>query len=182
MSSLAGKLLLDSGRLAGSYFDRSVVLMCRHDEEGALGLVLSRPTRHTVGDVLKELPHASFTKIPLFLGGPVQPELLNFIFLNEKFSDLEILNGLCWGRSFEDVRVALGQEFQVNKIVAFAGYAGWSAGQLENELKAGCWMSQEADPALIFGKNTDRLWNRILHQKGGIHRLMADAPDRPSLN
>src|SRR6267143_3896362 len=98
---LKGQLLLDSGQLRGSFFQRTVVLICQHDAEGALGLVLNRGTGSTVGEtIVADLPEALKT-CPLFLGGPVQPSALSFLHSDSFIPDANVIPNLSLGHSLE---------------------------------------------------------------------------------
>ena len=104
---LKGQLLLDSGQLRGSFFQRSVVLICQHDAEGAFGLVLNRATGSKVGEmVVADLPD-TLKDCPLFLGGPVQPTALSFLHTDAFIPDANVLPNLSLGHSL-DALVELG--------------------------------------------------------------------------
>ncbi len=179
---LTGKLILDSGKLTGSYFDRSVVFVCHHDGEGAIGLVVNRPTRHPLGAVVREPPVDELSKTPLYLGGPVQPESLSFLFQSRDSSTMNIFPWLAWGRSFEEMEELFESDDPPGKIIAFAGYAGWSSGQLDEEMKSGCWIVHPASPTFVFSAKPEALWRHVLRQKGGIFQLIAEWPQDASLS
>jgi putative transcriptional regulator len=180
--SLKGKLLLDGGQLAGSFFHRTVVLVCQHDEEGALGLVLNRDTGRTVGDMLlADLPE-SLGEQPLYLGGPVQPAALSFLHADTFIPDANVIANLNLGHSL-DALVELGESFSATRRVKmFAGYAGWSAGQLEDEMKRKAWLIHPASLDLIFNTDPGVLWKVILRDKGWTYRVLAEAPEDLSWN
>lgn len=179
---LKGQLLLDSGQLRGSFFQRTVVLICQHDAEGAFGLVLNRSTGSNAGDmIVADLPDV--LKIcPLYLGGPVQPSALSFLHTEAFIPEANVLPNLSLGHSL-DALVEIGESFSSTKqIRMFAGYAGWSPGQLEDEVKRQAWLIHPASLELVFDANPEQLWQRILRQKGWKYRLLADMPEDPSLN
>jgi putative transcriptional regulator len=179
---LKGQLLLDSGQLRGSFFQRTVVLICQHDAEGAFGLVLNRATGSKVGEtIVADLPEA-LKVCPLFLGGPVEPTALSFLHSDAFIPDANVLPNLSLGHSL-DTLVEIGESFaQGCKIRIFAGYAGWSPGQLESEMKRKAWLTHPASLELVFDTAPDQLWSGILRQKGWKYRLLADMPEDPSLN
>jgi len=179
---LKGQLLLDSGQLRGSFFQRSVVLICQHDAEGAFGLVLNRTTGSNAGEVIvADLPD-TLKSSPLFLGGPVQPSALSFLHSESFIPDANVLPNLSLGHSL-DALVELGESFSpTSKIRLFAGYAGWSPGQLEDEIKRQAWLTHPASVDLVFDTQPEQLWQKILRQKGWKYRLLADMPEDPSLN
>lgn len=179
---LKGQLLLDSGELGGSFFQRTVILVCEHNAEGAFGLVLNRSTGSNVGEmIVADLPDALKT-CPLYLGGPVQPTALSFLHSDSFIPDANVLPNLSLGHSL-DTLLEIGESFSPGrKIKLFAGYSGWSPGQLEDELKRKAWLTHPASLDLIFEPDPSRLWRAILEQKGWKYKLLSQMPDDLSLN
>jgi putative transcriptional regulator len=179
---LKGHLLLDSGELRGSFFQRTVVLICQHDAEGAFGLVLNRVTGNNAGEmIVGNLPEL-LKDSPLFLGGPVQPSALSFLHSDAFIPDANVLPNLTLGHSL-DCLVELGEAFSASrKLKMFAGYAGWSPGQLEEELTRKAWLTHPASVELVFDVQPEQLWQRILRDKGGQYKLLAQMPEDLSLN
>lgn len=174
---LKGQLLLDGGNLRGSFFNRTVVLICQHDAEGAFGLILNRASENTVGDMLvADLP-ASLKSQSLFVGGPVQPAALSYLHTDVFVPNANVMPNLNLGHSLEAL-VDLGESYSTTqKVKIFAGYAGWSPGQLEDEMKRGAWLTHPASADLIFHPEPEQLWKLILLQKGWQYRLLAEAPE-----
>src|ERR1051325_4615505 len=179
---MKGQLLLDSGQLRGSFFQRTVVLVCQHDAEGAFGLVLNRATGSNVGDmIVADLPVA-LKQCPLYLGGPVQPSALSFLPTGEFLPEASVLPNLSLGHSL-DTLIEFGETSPAaRKIKLFAGYAGWSPGQLEEEIKRKAWLVHPASLELVFDSKPEELWQTILSSKGWRYRLMSQMPEDPSLN
>ena len=179
---LKGQLLLDSGQLSGSFFQHTVVLICQHDAEGAFGLVLNRATGKNVGDVIvADLPEA-LKDCPLYEGGPVQPSALSFLHSDALLLDGNVIPSLSLGHSVDEL-VELGEAFSTaRKLKMFAGYAGWSPGQLDNEMKHKAWLTHPASLELVFDTAPEQLWQVILRRKGGKYRLLAQSPEDLSLN
>jgi len=180
---LKGKLLLDGGDLTGSFFHRTVVLICDHSAEGAFGLVLNRSSGSKVGElIVADLP-VMLKDSPLFLGGPVQPTALSFLHADNFIPDANVFPNLSLGHSLDDL-VEVGESFSASKKVKmFAGYAGWSPGQLENEMKRKSWLTFPASLELVFETPPDQLWQKILRSKGGWkNKLLSQMPDDLSLN
>ncbi|HYE32886.1 MAG TPA: YqgE/AlgH family protein [Methylomirabilota bacterium] len=175
--SLKGQLLLDGGQLRGSFFHRSVVLICQHDENGAFGLVLTQPTDNKLADALSpDLPE-SLKEHCLFLGGPVQPTALSFLHTDAFLPNASVMPRVNLGHDLEAL-VELGSSFSPSQqIKVFAGYAGWTAGQLEGELERKSWVVHPADIDLVFNSSPTTLWQEILRNKTWEHRLLADAPE-----
>ncbi len=181
--SLQGQLLLDSGQLGGSFFQRTVVLICKHDAEGAFGLVLNRALGKNAGElIVADLP-TGLKDSPLFLGGPVQPGALSYLHTDIFIPAAEVLPNLALGHSLDEL-LELGDGFSPSKKVRlFAGYAGWSPGQLENEMKRKSWLTFPASLELVFDTPPDQLWEKVLHEKGGWkNKLLSQLPEDLSWN
>src|SRR5215468_4495927 len=161
---LQGQFLLDSGQLNASFFQRTVVLICQHDAEGAFGLVLNRTTGNKVGDMLvADLPEV-LKECPLYLGGPVQPTALSFLHSDSFIPEANVLPNLSLGHSLDSL-MEIGESFSTTKkIRMFAGYAGWSPGQLEDEMKRKAWLTYPASLELVFDTSPDQLWQMILRK------------------
>jgi putative transcriptional regulator len=180
---LKGQLLLDSGQLGGSFFQRTVVLICQHDAEGAFGLVLNRTLGKKVGEMIVANLPDTLRDSPLYLGGPVQPTALSFLHTDNFIPDANVLPNLALGHSLDDL-VEVGESFSMQKkIKLFAGYAGWSAGQLENEIKRKAWLTFPASLELIFDTPPEQLWSKILRRKGGWrNKLLSQIPENLAWN
>jgi putative transcriptional regulator len=181
--TLQGQLLLDSGQLGGSFFQHTVVLICKHDAEGAFGLVLNRTIGKTVGElIIADLPDQLKTA-PLYLGGPVQPGALSYLHTDSFIPEADVLPNLALGHSLDDL-LEIGEVFSATKKVRlFAGYAGWSAGQLEGEMKQQAWLTFPASLELVFETPPEQLWQKVLQRKGGWkNKLLAQMPEDLSWN
>jgi len=180
--SLKGKLLLDSGELRGSFFNRSVVLICQHDADGAFGLILNQPGPNKVGEMLvADLPDL-IKDTNLYVGGPVQTTALSYLHSDVFLPDANVMPNLSLGHSLEEL-VDLGQSYaSTQRIRLFAGYAGWGGGQLETELKRKAWLTHPASIDLVFRADPNNLWQEILRIKGWKYRLIANAPEDLSCN
>jgi putative transcriptional regulator len=179
---LKGQLLLDSGLLRGSFFQRTVVLICQHDSEGAFGLVLNRATGSKVGEmIVTELPD-SLKEFPLYVGGPVQPTALSFLHTDSFMPEGDVLPNLSLGHSLETL-MEIGQSFSSSrKVKLFAGYAGWSPGQLEDEMKRDAWLTHPASAEMVFDVDPELLWETVLRQMGWKYKLLSQMPEDLSLN
>jgi putative transcriptional regulator len=189
---LKGRLLLDSGDLGGSFFQHTVILVCEHNAEGAFGLVLNRSLGKTVGEMITANLPDSLKESPLFLGGPVQPAALSFLHTDNfipgtdsSISDIggNVIPNLALGHSLDDL-LEVGESFSpAKKVKLFAGYAGWSPGQLEMEMKRKSWLTFPATLELVFETPPEELWQKIIKSKGGWkNKLLAQMPDDLSLN
>src|SRR6266540_7404840 len=123
--SLKGQLLLDNGKLQGSFFHRSVILICQHDAEGAFGLVLNRRTENKVGEALVAKLPEILKQMPLFLGGPVQPQALSFLHSDSYLPEANVMLNLNLDHSL-DALVEVSDSYSPSRqLKIFAGYAGW---------------------------------------------------------
>ena len=172
--TLRGQLLVAAPILHDPNFHRTVVLVAEHGEEGAMGLVLNRPTDTPVADALPELvPLAG--EDPVYVGGPVALEsVLAIAELDDPDDASELLFGTVGFVQEPDVPVLRGR--------VYVGYAGWSAGQLEEELEEESWLVLPAEPDDLFSDDADGLWSAVLRRQGGSYALLALMPPDPSLN
>jgi putative transcriptional regulator len=179
---LKGQLLLDAGELAGSFFARTVVLICQHDAEGAFGLVINRATDKKFGEVITaDLPELLKDQ-RLFVGGPVQPTAMSYLHSDAFLPDANVMAGLSLGHSLDDLVELGGGYSPTRRIKTFAGYAGWAPGQLEGEMKRNSWLTHPATLDLVFDPEPDALWRKILRTKGWKYRVLAEMPDDPTVN
>ena len=179
---LKGQLILDNGKLQGSFFHRSVILICEHDSEGAFGLMLNRNTGNKVGEALVANLPETLKELPLFHGGPVQQQALSFLHSDAFLPEANVMANLNLSHSI-DTLSELGESFSTSQTIKiFAGYAGWASGQLEDEMKRDTWMIHPATLDLVYTDTPDTLWQSILKQKGGIYGLLADGPEDLSWN
>jgi len=180
--SLRGQLLLDGGSLGGSFFQRTVVLICHHDAEGAFGLVLNRPAGGTLGElVVADLPEV-LKEEPVYLGGPVQPSAFSYLHTEPGLVEPNVMPGVSLGHSLDSL-VELSEGLSSDrKVRVFAGYSGWSPGQLESEMRRKAWLTHPASVELVFHMETELLWRRILGQRGWQERLLAEGPEDLSWN
>jgi putative transcriptional regulator len=159
-----------------------VVLICQHNAEGAFGLVINRATGNTVGDnVVANLP-ATVREQKLFIGGPVQPQSLSFLYSDILLPNSNVMLNLNLGHSLDALVDLTESHSDSQKLKLFAGYAGWTAGQLDSEMARKDWLMHPASLELIFTPEPDKLWRTILLQKDPKSRLLADAPDDLSWN
>ena len=179
--SLAGQLLLASPALMDPNFRRAVVLIGVHSEEGAMGVVLNRPSEVTVGEAVPALEQVLEEREPVYVGGPVQPSSIVFLaeFLDPSPAGLLVLGRI--GFPAPDAGIDELTEATARRRV-FAGYAGWSEGQLDAEVNQGDWIAHSAVPDDVFTEAPEELWSNVLTRKGGSYALVARMPPDPSVN
>jgi putative transcriptional regulator len=180
VDSARGQLLIAGPGLLDPNFWRTVVLIVEHSEEGALGLVLNRPSETTVGEAVSELEQLLDLDDPLYVGGPVQPSALIVLAEFDTPTEAALI-------AFEDVGVLANgaQEdpsLSVRRGRAFVGHAGWGPGQLDDEVERGDWILEPAGREDAFTGAPLDLWSSVLTRKGGSYALVARMPPDPSVN
>ena len=177
MDSLQGQLLISSPLLHDPNFRRTVVLMTHHDDEGAMGLVLSRPSEIRVADAVPDLADLPGADELVYVGGPVQPEAVVVLIEHESEPELPIVGNVAFMPAGAEL-----DELDAARTRVFAGYSGWGAGQLEDELEESSWIVVPAVTDDVFAPDPDELWRTVLHRKGGKFALIATMPYDPKLN
>jgi putative transcriptional regulator len=178
---LAGQLLLASPALRDPNFERTVVLIGMHSDEGAMGVVLNRPSTLTIGEAAPQLEQAVGDTEAVFVGGPVQPSSIVFLaeFLDPSPAGVMVLGRIGFPAPDADIE-ELSEA--TDRVRVFAGFAGWGEGQLEAEIEQGDWIAQTALPEDVFTDVPEQLWSRVLTRKGGSYALVARMPPDPSVN
>jgi putative transcriptional regulator len=143
-------------------FAETVVLLVAYDKAGAMGLVVNRPTRVPLRELLKNEPEAQKSELHFYWGGPVQPEAVHALVRTSSPSESaqRVLGDVCITGDVGDVRAALARLDASARVKLFTGYAGWTAGQLEIEVRAGAWVLEPADARSVFTDDPD-LWQRV---------------------
>ncbi len=176
--SFAGQLLLAHPVLREPSFRRTVILMSTHNEEGAMGVILNRPLGRQLGELNTEFALGPLAGVPLYSGGPVQPEQL--IIVSWQWLEAEAAFQLQFGLDPEKAAELIGTPGVV--VRAFLGYAGWGRGQLENEMKHDTWFASTVEGELLEQADGDALWRSILGALDPELKLLADEPDDPTVN
>ncbi len=179
--SLTGQLLLASPSLRDPNFMRSVVLIGVHNDDGAMGVVLNRPSTLTVHEAVPQLEPAVDELEPVYVGGPVQPTSVVCLaeFLDPSLAELLVLGRI--GFPAPSTGVDELAEATARRRV-FAGYAGWSDGQLDAEIDQGDWIAHAALPEDVFSEDPQDLWSTVLTRMGGSYALIARMPVDPTVN
>ena len=178
-----GILLIAEPFLKDLSFARSVVLICKHnEEEGTFGFSIHKKLHTTLNKIIEDMEGF---KIPVYLGGPVQTDTLHYIHqYPELFSDsVEITEAVYWGGDFALLKQYIKNgTVDINKVKFFLGYSGWSAGQLEDELKVHSWITLQGTKQLIFDTAPQDIWQISLTALGGKYKMMIHYPTDPQLN
>jgi putative transcriptional regulator len=171
VESLKGKLLVATPELLDPNFFRTVVLVLEHTDEGAIGVVLNRPSDYDVDAALPDWEARAASPSVVFVGGPVSES-----------------TAICLGRigGSEDISVVDAsrdpEDLAAQKVRFFAGYAGWMEGQLELEIEEGAWLVVDASSDDALADDPELLWSRVLERQGGVTALLSRYPDDPTAN
>jgi putative transcriptional regulator len=169
-ASLAGQFLIATPSMRDPRFDHAVILMLKHDKDGALGIIINRPLGERPLTELLDAVGAKDTTVSgtvrVFLGGPVQPGV-GFIIHSPDYhrpETIDVDGHIAMTSSPEVLRDIANQKGPAKSLIAF-GYAGWGPGQLENELAHNVWYTAPEDPALVFDEDRDKVWERATERR-----------------
>jgi putative transcriptional regulator len=180
---LTGQLLVAAPSLKDSPFERTVVLMLSHDDDGALGVVVNRPTEVPVEDVLPGWTNVVSQPTCVFQGGPVSLDsalgLVSF-YTGEEPIGVRRVAGPVGVVDLDTPPEVVGSAIMAMRV--FAGYAGWGPGQLEDEVGEGSWYVVDAEPSDAFVPDADDLWGVVLRRQSGPLALLASFPADPTMN
>lgn len=174
---LRGRLLVATPSLTDGNFAHAVVLVLEHHDEGAVGVVVNRPSEAALADTLPEwAPRASGPEV-IFVGGPVQRDAMIAL---GRSADTDAGEQLVLpGVAVVDLAEDPGRRSDIEAVRVFAGYSGWGAGQLETEIEAGGWFVVDALPDDVFAAHPEDLWRRVMRRQGGVYTTI---PRDPSHN
>lgn len=180
-----GRLLLATPPLTDPNFDRAVVYMLEHHEDGAIGLILNRPTDEALAEPLDRWIDLQSAPSSVFAGGPVDTSAMIAMattkqLLSEPTELLTPISGLVASTDLSADPAIVAAH--VDAVRVFRGYAGWAAGQLEMEIDEGAWLVLDAEIGDVFSERPDDLWHDVLRRQPGRLRWLALAPDDLSLN
>ncbi len=178
-----GSLLISMPFLGDPNFERSVILICEHNEEGSFGLILNQKSSFQINDF--ELFDDPDFDQEVFLGGPVQHNTVHFIHNLDGLSESqEIRKNILWGGDFEALQeqVNLDYESVEGKIRFYLGYSGWGPEQLQGEIESKSWIVFNDYSTNLFKIKPEELWKTVLKEMGGDYAQFANFPIDPSLN
>lgn len=171
MRSLQDHFLIAMPAMADPNFTQTVTYICKHDAEGAFGLVVNRPSDLSLGEMLGqlaiELADRSLVDRPVMHGGPVEPER-GFVLhrSDHPFEATLAVGGELKVTSSPDILAALGRGAGPQPVLVALGYAGWGRGQLEAEIASNTWLTVPADPAIVFDTPIEQRWTAALGLPG----------------
>ncbi|TPE45868.1 YqgE/AlgH family protein [Pontibacter mangrovi] len=178
-----GSILISEPYLGDPNFERSVILLCSHqEEEGSFGLVLNRASNLHLSDVL-DVFEEDFDMV-LGIGGPVQYNTLHYVHrLPDLPQAVKLDEGLYWGGDFETLRTLIDAGMvHKDDVKFFLGYSGWTPGQLQEEIDKNVWIVNNNAANKLFTLDTETLWRSILREMGGKFKVLSNYPDDPRLN
>ena len=177
---LRGRLLVAAPPLVDPNFDRTVILVLEHGDEGSLGLVLNRPSATALADVLPDWKAVADHPAVVFVGGPVSPDAVIALARGA--------GGAGWVPVIDDLgTIDLGGDptlvaADLIALRVFVGYAGWAAGQLDDELAQHAWFVVDAHASDPFATDPAALWSAVLRRQRGRIAMFASCPEDPSVN
>lgn len=178
-----GSLLISEPFLPDPNFERTVVLLCEHNEDGSVGFVLNKPSILKFDEAVEEVSDFSPT---LYVGGPVQQDTLHFIHRtpDDLEGSIQVTDEIFWGGNYEQLITMIN-----TKVIApedfkfFLGYSGWAPGQLEEELKQKSWIVINNPTAEeVFDIEPTILWKQVLNSLGGKFKIISNFPVDPRMN
>ena len=178
---LRGQILVAGPTMLDPNFARTVVLIAEHSDEGAMGVVLNRPSEAGVAEAVPALADVVDGDDLVYVGGPVQPTALTVL---AEFDDRDeaatiVFSNIGFARGDADLSVLAAS---TRRARVYAGYAGWTTGQLEAELERDDWIVTSPQPEDVFSEAGIGLWAAVLRRMGGRYELIARMPLDPSVN
>jgi putative transcriptional regulator len=177
-----GKILISEPFLPDTFFNRSIVYLTDHSPQGSVGFILNKKLDLTVSAAIEGFEGWEEN---LNMGGPVAPDTLHYLHnMGEMIPKSALIDGnISWGGDLDVIRDLIKKgRINQSQIRFFLGYSGWSAGQLERELKEDSWVIAKVKPDIIMNNRAEDTWKRILRGFKNKYRMWADFPDSPEMN
>jgi len=178
-----GCFLVSEPFLPDPNFERTVILLCEHNEEGSVGFVLNKPSILKFDEAVEDVHNFN---VQLFIGGPVQQDTLHFIHRAGHLLEgsIRIEDNIFWGGNYEQLITMINSgTLNKNDFKFFLGYSGWAPGQLEEELRQKSWIIYDkATEDKVFDVSSKLLWKEILKNMGGKFKVFANYPVDPRMN
>ncbi len=177
-----GRILISEPFLSDHYFRRSIVYLTEHNEEGSLGFVLNKPLEINISEIVDDFPETDF---PISVGGPVSNNTVHFLHtLGEEIpGSVAVTDGIYWGGDFDHIKELIsGGRIKPHQLRFFLGYAGWSPGQLDGEMKEHAWLVGKISPRMVMQGVETEFWSDILARYNNKYKAWANFPEDPGLN
>lgn len=177
-----GKILISEPFLPDTFFNRSIIYLTDHSDQGSVGFILNKKLDLMISAAIEGFEGLDEN---LNMGGPVAPDTLHYIHsIGERIpNSVPVENNIFWGGDIETIRELIRNgQIDSTQIRFFLGYSGWSAGQLERELKENSWVIARVNPEVVMNSRGDDTWKTILRSFKNKYRMWADFPDSPEMN
>jgi putative transcriptional regulator len=177
-----GKILISEPFLPDTFFNRSIVYLTDHTEQGSVGFILNKKLDLQVSAAIDGFENWNEN---LSMGGPVAPDTLHYL---HNLGDLiprsvHVEGSIFWGGDIDVIRELIkNKKIDQSQIRFFLGYSGWSAGQLERELKENSWVIAKVNSNIVLNNKGDDIWKKVLRSFKNKYRMWADFPDSPEMN
>ena len=177
-----GKILISEPFLPDTFFNRTIVYLVDHNEEGSVGFILNKKLEIKVCDAISGFEG---WEEYLSMGGPVAPDTLHYLHRMGELipKSVWVDDNIFWGGDIDFIRSLIrDKKLDTNQIRFFLGYSGWSAGQLERELKENSWVIARVATDIVLNDQIDNTWKRVLRGLNSKYRIWADFPESPDMN
>lgn len=178
-----GKVLLAEPFMVDPNFKRAAVLLCDHDDrEGTIGFILNKPLQTNIDELIEDFPEFDSE---VYFGGPVQTDTIHYIHSvgNMLEDSIEVSRGVYWGGDFDKLKFLISSKLvRPHQIRFFVGYAGWTEGQLADEMRFGSWLLADMHANYAFKAQAPVLWKSIMNNKGNAFTVLAQMPEDLSWN
>lgn len=177
-----GKILISEPFLPDTFFNRSIVYLTDHSPKGSVGFILNKKLDLKISTAIE-----GFEGLDEYLnmGGPVAPDTLHYLHnVGEMIPESVHVGGnIFWGGDIDTIRILIrDRKIEKSQIRFFLGYSGWSAGQLEHELKEDSWMIAKVNPDIVMNSRGEDTWKRVLRGFSNKYRIWAEFPESPEMN
>jgi putative transcriptional regulator len=177
-----GKILISEPFLPDSFFNRSIVYLTDHTEQGSVGFILNKKLDLKICDAIEGFEGWEEN---LNMGGPVAPDTLHYLHNLGKIipKSVPVDKNLFWGGDIDIIRGLIKKgKIKDSQIRFFLGYSGWSAGQLERELKENSWVIATVKSDIVMNNRGNDTWKSVLRSLRNKYRIWADFPESPDMN
>ena len=177
-----GKILISEPFLPDTFFNRSIIFLTDHTSEGSVGFILNKKLDIKVKDAISGFDS---TDDYLNMGGPVAPDTLHYLHTAGELipNSVSVDGNIFWGGDIEPIKSLLASgKLDKSRIRFFLGYSGWSAGQLDRELKEDSWVIAQIRSDIVMGNRGNDTWKMVLRSLKNKYRIWADFPESPDMN
>ncbi len=177
-----GKILISEPFLPDTFFNRSIVYLTDHSPKGSVGFILNKKLDLKISGAIEGFEGLDES---LNMGGPVAPDTLHYLHnVGDMIPDsVHIAGDIFWGGDIDTIRKLIrNRKLNQSQIRFFLGYSGWSAGQLEHELKEDSWMIAQVNPEIVMNSRGEDTWKRVLRGFSNKYRMWAEFPESPEMN